>query len=109
MLEKRATQFTAWVHTSLLCEQANNKSINCIPIHEGELQKWNLLTEEIEIDFEKRESGAVIGYAAYFELINGFRKTVYWTKSQAEKHKRKFSKSDVGWKNDWDAMALKTV
>ncbi|XVL96339.1 recombinase RecT [Bacillus subtilis] len=85
------------------------KSINCIPIHEGELQKWNPLTEEIEIDFEKRESDAVIGYAAYFELINGFRKTVYWTKAQVEKHKKKFSKSDFGWKNDWDAMALKTV
>ncbi|MGM0947886.1 MAG: recombinase RecT [Bacillota bacterium] len=85
------------------------KSINCIPIHEGELQKWNPLTEEIEIDFEKRELDAVIGYAAYFELINGFRKTVYWTKAQVEKHKKKFSKSDFGWKNDWDAMALKTV
>ncbi|WP_434517474.1 recombinase RecT [Bacillus subtilis] len=85
------------------------KSINCIPIHEGELQKWNPLTEEIEIDFEKRESDVVIGYAAYFELINGFRKTVYWTKAQVEKHKKKFSKSDFGWKNDWDAMALKTV
>ncbi|MCY8462608.1 recombinase RecT [Bacillus spizizenii] len=85
------------------------KSINCIPVHEGELQKWNPLTEEIEIDYEKRESDAVIGYAAYFELINGFRKTVYWTKAQVEKHKKKFSKSDFGWKNDWDAMALKTV
>ncbi|MCY8504526.1 recombinase RecT [Bacillus atrophaeus] len=85
------------------------KFINCIPVHEGELQKWNPLTEEIDIDFEKRESDAVIGYAAYFELLNGFRKTVYWTKAQVEKHKKKFSKSDFGWKNDWDAMALKTV
>ncbi|WP_322787781.1 recombinase RecT [Bacillus velezensis] len=85
------------------------KSINCIAIHEGELQKWNPLTEEIEIDFEQRTSEDVIGYAAYFELLNGFRKTVYWTKAQVEKHKKKFSKSDFGWKNDWDAMALKTV
>ena len=85
------------------------KFINCIPVHEGELQKWNPLTEEIEIDFEKRESDAVIGYAAYFELLNGFRKTVYWTKAQVEKHKKKFSKSDFGWGKDWDAMALKTV
>ncbi|AEB62138.1 hypothetical protein BUN12_3769 [Bacillus amyloliquefaciens] len=85
------------------------KSINCIPVHKGELQKWNPLTEEIEIDFEKRESDAVIGYAAYFELLNGFRKTVYWTKTQVEKHKKKFSKSDFGWGKDWDAMALKTV
>ncbi|MBM7030572.1 recombinase RecT [Bacillus sp. SIMBA_026] len=85
------------------------KSINCISVHRGELQKWNPLTEEIEIDFEKRESDEVIGYAAYFELLNGFRKTVYWTKAQVEKHKKKFSKSDFGWGKDWDAMALKTV
>ncbi len=56
------------------------KSINCIPIHEGELEKRNPLIEEIEIDFEK---------------------------AQVEKHKKKFSKSDVGWKNDCDAMAPK--
>jgi recombination protein RecT len=83
--------------------------INVTPIHEGELIKWNPLTEVIDIDFEKRESEAVIGYAAYFELLNGFRKTVYWTKEQVEKHRKKFSKSDFGWKNDWDAMAMKTV
>jgi recombination protein RecT len=83
--------------------------INVTPIHEGELIKWNPLTEEIDIDFEQRESEAVIGYAAYFELLNGFRKTVYWTREQVEKHRKKFSKSDFGWKNDWDAMAMKTV
>ncbi|MFF0653712.1 recombinase RecT, partial [Bacillus velezensis] len=37
------------------------------------------------------------------------RKTVYWTKAQVEKHKKKFSKSDFGWGKDWDVMALKTV
>ena len=61
------------------------------------------------IDFEARESDAVIVYAAYFELLNGFLKTVYWTKEQVEKHRKKFSKSDFGWKKDWDAMATKTV
>ncbi|MBM7634040.1 recombinase RecT [Geomicrobium sediminis] len=85
------------------------KNINVIEIHEGELQKWNRLTEEIDIDFEAKESDKVVGYAGFFELINGFRKTVYWTKSEVEAHKKKFSKSDFGWKNDWDAMAKKTV
>ncbi|KSU63665.1 recombinase RecT [[Bacillus] enclensis] len=83
--------------------------INVTPIHEGELIKWNPLTEDIDIDFEQRKSEVVIGYAAYFELLNGFRKTVYWTKEAVEKHRKKFSKSDFGWKNDWDAMAMKTV
>lgn len=83
--------------------------INVTPIHEGELRKWNPLTEEIDIDFESRESDAIVGYAAYFELLNGFRKTIYWSKDQVEKHRKKFSKSDFGWKKDWDAMATKTV
>jgi len=85
------------------------KHINVIEVYEGELQKWDRLTEEFEIDFSQKKSDAVIGYAAYFELINGFKKTVYWTKEEVERHRKRFSKSDFGWKNDWDAMAKKTV
>lgn len=96
-------------YIQLALRSSQYRYINVTPIHEGELKKWNPLTEEIDIDFESRESDAIIGYAAYFELLNGFRKTVYWTKEQVEKHRRKFSKSDFGWKNDWDAMASKTV
>ncbi|MDP4164416.1 MAG: recombinase RecT [Bacillota bacterium] len=96
-------------YIQLALRSAQYRYINVTPIHEGELKKWNPLTEEIDIDFESRESDSIIGYAAYFELLNGFRKTVYWTKDQVEKHRRKFSKSDFGWKNDWDAMASKTV
>ncbi|MCP3741436.1 recombinase RecT [Rossellomorea sp. BNER] len=96
-------------YIQLALRSGQYRFINVTPIHEGELIKWNPLTEEIEIDFEKRESEAVIGYAAYFELLNGFRKTIYWKREQVEKHRKKFSKSDFGWKNDWDAMAMKTV
>jgi recombination protein RecT len=85
------------------------KSINVIEVYEGELKKWNRLTEEFEIDFDSKVSDAIIGYAAHFELINGFSKTVYWTKEEVEKHRQRFSKSDFGWKRDWDAMAKKTV
>jgi recombination protein RecT len=85
------------------------KHINVIEVYEGELQEWNRLTEEFEIDFDKKKSDAVVGYAAYFELVNGFKKTVYWTKEEVEKHRKRFSKSDFGWKRDWDAMAKKTV
>lgn len=85
------------------------KSINVIEVYEGELKKWNRLTEELEIDFDGKTSDVVIGYAAYFELVNGFRKTVYWTKEQVEKHRQKYSKTDYAWKENWDAMAMKTV
>jgi len=85
------------------------RNINVIEVYEGELKSFNRLTEEIELDFEGRKSDKVIGYTGFFELLNGFRKTVYWSKEDVEKHKKKFSKSDFGWKNDWDAMAKKTV
>ncbi|WP_078410260.1 recombinase RecT [Priestia abyssalis] len=96
-------------YIQLALRTSQYRFINVTPVHEGELMKWNPLTEEIEIDFDARQSDVIIGYAAYFELLNGFRKTVYWTKNQVEKHRKKFAKSDFGWKNDYDAMAMKTV
>ncbi len=85
------------------------RNINVIEVYEGELVKWNRLTEEIDLDFEKRKSDKVIGYTGYFELVNGFRKTVYWSKEEIERHKNRFSKSGFVWKENYDAMAMKTV
>ncbi len=85
------------------------RNINVIEVYEGELVKWDRLTEEIELDFEKRKSDKVIGYTGYFELINGFRKTVYWSREDIERHKKRFSKSGFVWKENYDAMAMKTV
>src|SRR5690606_16787875 len=96
-------------YVQLALRTGKYRAINAIPIREGELIKWNPLTEELVVDFEQRKSDAIIGYAGYFELVNGFRKTVYWSKDEIEKHRQRFSKSDFGWKNDYDAMALKTV
>ncbi|OLN21623.1 recombinase RecT [Domibacillus antri] len=91
------------------------KAINVIPVREGELVKWNRLTEEIEIDLDAAVSDKVIGYCGYFKLINGFEKTVYWTADEIEEHrikhnkmKDKKAKNNV-WKSDYDAMAMKTV
>ncbi|WP_214630020.1 recombinase RecT [Paenibacillus agaridevorans] len=83
--------------------------INAVQVYEGELVKWDRLTEELQLDESKRTSDKIVGYCGYFELLNGFKKTVYWTKEQIEIHKKRFSKSDFGWNKDWDAMALKTV
>lgn len=88
---------------------AQYKSINVIDVHEGELKSWNPLSEELIIDFDSKKSDAIIGYAGYFELLNGFRKSVYWSKEKIEAHRKKFSKSDFGWNNDYNAMAEKTV
>lgn len=85
------------------------RNINVIEVYEGELVKWNRLTEEIDIDFEQKKSDKVIGYTGYFELVNGFRKTVYWSKEDIERHRKQFSKTGFAWKDNYDAMAMKTV
>lgn len=87
------------------------KAMNAIAVHEGELTSWNPLTEEVGFDPMKRTSDVVIGYIGYFKLLNGFEKTVYWTKEQIEAHRDRFSKAGgrSPWATDFDAMALKTV
>lgn len=96
-------------YIQLALRSAQYKAINVINVYEGELVSWNPLTEELDINFNSKKSDAIIGYAGYFQLMNGFRKAVYWTKEEIDKHREKFSKSDFGWDNDYDAMAQKTV
>lgn len=91
------------------------KALNVTPVYEGELVSWNRLTEEIDFDPEKRVSDVVIGYCGHFELLNGFKKTVYWTKQEVEYHRMKHSKArdkktlSSVWASDYDSMACKTV
>lgn len=109
--EKSKAQFQLGYkgYVQLALRTGQYKAINVVEIHEGELLGWNPLTEELKVDFEAKKSEAIIGYAGYFELLNGFKKSTYWTKEQITKHKNKYSKSDFGWSKDWDAMAKKTV
>jgi recombination protein RecT len=87
------------------------KRINVTKVYENQFIGFNYLTEELNADFSLEPSGAVVGYAAYFQLHNGYEKLVYWTKKQAEEHGRRFSQSfnNGPWKSDFDAMAMKTV
>lgn len=96
-------------YIQLALRTSKYKSINVIDVHEGELKQWNPLSEELIIDFDYKISDAIVGYVRYFELLNGFRKSVYWSKEKIEDHRKKFSKSDFGWSNDYNAMAQKTV
>lgn len=96
-------------YVQLALRTGQYKNINVIEIYEGELKSFNRLTEEIELDFESKVSDKVIGYVGFFELINGFQKTIYWSADQIERHKKKFSKTGFAWKDNYDAMAKKTV
>lgn len=92
------------------------KTINVVDIREGELKSYNGLTEEVEINFvedeDEREKLPVIGYVGYYRLVNGAEKTIYMTVKQIEAHERKNRKGEYmgkGWRDDFDAMARKTV
>ncbi len=111
------------------------KNINVVEIRQGELKRWDSFTEEIELtrieDDTVREQTPVIGYYAYFRLINGFIKQMYWSKEKMQIHADKYSKAysladderlragkipaDELWKyssywySDFDGMAFKTM
>lgn len=95
------------------------KSLNVFSIKAGELKKWNPLTEELEIelieDDEARERTESVGYVACFEYLNGFRKTIYWSRQKMEAHALRYSKGYAAkkgytfWEKEFDAMAYKTM
>jgi recombination protein RecT len=85
------------------------KTISVTPVYDGQLLEQNPLTG-FKFDFANKTSDKVIGYAAYFSLINGFEKTSYMTVDEVQAHGKKYSKtySNGTWAKDFDAMAQKT-
>lgn len=90
------------------------KYINAGEVYEGESVSYNRITGMLEISGEAT-SDKVIGYFAYFQLLNGFEKAMYWSTERVIAHAKKFSqaykagKKDSPWFTNFDAMALKTV
>ena len=86
------------------------KTLSACPVYEGQLVEENPLTGFV-FDFKQKKSDKVLGYAAYFKLVNGFEKVMYMTTEELKKHGLKFSKTYKGglWENDFDSMATKTV
>ncbi len=96
------------------------KTMNTSDVYEDELESWNPITGEFKLTdpavWRQREAGEadkVVGYVAFFKLLNGFEKSLFMTVAQLQRHGKKFSKSydnpDGKWKSDFPAMALKTV
>ena len=90
--------------------------INVVDVREGELIKYDRLTEDIEIEFvedeEAREKLPIIGWCGYFRLVNGMEKKIYMTRKQIEQHEQKNRKGQwmgKGWRENFEAMAEKTV
>lgn len=105
------------------------RTINADYVYEGELRKVNKLTGEIAFDGEKK-SDKIVGYFCYFELLNGFSKTLYVSVEDMAAYAKRYSPSinknttieqliakandgivskKVGWEGNFNDMALKTT
>ncbi len=89
------------------------RTINNATVYDGQLIKQDPFTGEYEFDFSAKKSDNVIGYVAYFKTVTGFEKYLYMTVDEIEKHAKMYSqtyKKGFGvWKDNFEAMALKTV
>lgn len=73
------------------------KDIDVFEIHEGEFKGRDKDTGKYKFEFieneEERLSKPIIGYMGYFELLNGFRKTLYMSKEEMLNHADTYSKA----------------
>lgn len=107
------------------------KTINADIVYEGEISGFDKLSGTINFDGQKT-SDKIIGYFAYFEMLNGFSKTFYMTLDEMASYALRYSPSfkgrnkptkealvkiaqenaptgKVGWEGNFNDMALKTV
>lgn len=109
--------------------------IDVLEIREGEYLGRDKTTGKHTFSFHEdddiRETLPVIGYMAFFEYTNGFKKTIYWSKKKMVTHADKYSpafsasafeklqnkeipdselwKYSSFWYKDFDEMAKKTM
>ena len=101
------------------------RNINVTEIYEDEFRSEDIISGEVFIepvadgDRAHGRTSKVIGYVAYLEFVNGFRKMVYWRMDKILNHAKKFSKSfdsrsdkfykGSTWDTNFEAMCRKTV
>lgn len=99
--------------TELFLRSGQCQSIICETVYEGQLVKKNKFIGEYVFDEDAKTSDKIIGFMAYFKLTNGFEKYDYMTIDEVKAHAARFSqtyKKGFGvWKDNFEAMAQKTV
>lgn len=122
-------------YIQLALRSGSYADLDVMEIKQGEYLGKDATTGKPKFDFieddEVRDELPTIGYMAFFEYLNGFRKTVYWSKdkmmSHADKYSPAFSKDGYQklqngeiaekdmwkyssfWYKDFDDMAKKTL
>lgn len=97
------------------------RTINVRDVREGEIVGEDFVSGDLR--FKKlnsnRDKATIIGYVAFFRLVNGFEKMVFWTVDEVKQHAITYSKTYGStiknvreaskWVTDFDAMAKKTA
>ena len=111
------------------------RDLDAVEVREGEYKGRDPQTGKPRFEFisddEVRDALPVVGYLAYFELLSGFKKSVYFSYERMLRHADKYSKAfsrtsyekllageipknelwrySSPWYEGFDGMALKTV
>jgi len=88
------------------------KDLDVKAVYEGQLIDDNSF-RGFHFDWKSKISDNIIGYASFFQLLNGFESIYYMSIKDIEKHAKKYSqtykKGFGNWKDEFDKMAKKTV
>lgn len=122
-------------YIQLALRSGNYADLDVMEIKDGEYLGKDPLTGKARFRFveddDVRDTLPVMGYMAYFEYLNGFRKVIYWSKQKMMTHADTFSaafsavayqrlqngeiagkdlwKYSSFWYKDFDGMAKKTL
>ena len=122
-------------YIQLAIRSGQYRDIEATEIKEGEYLGRDSMTGQPKFQFieddDAREAAPVVGYMAYFEYLNGFRKCLYWSREKVMAHADKYSmafsieglrklqngevpdkemwKYSSYWYKDFDGMAKKTL
>ena len=98
------------------------QSLNARDVRQGEFSGRDFVGDPIInwLPDEERANKEIIGFMAGLQLINGFKKVIYWSVPEIERHAEKYSQSyrkykktgnvdDAIWASQFEKMAEKTV
>lgn len=120
-IQKAQFQLGAKGFKQLALRSGHYKLINVTDVRAGEYKGLDRLTGEHNFKWmkneQKRREKDVVGYVAYFELMRGYKKSLYMTVDDLMAHARKYSKQFQSGGGQWadiegggfDNMARKTV
>ena len=122
-------------YVQLALRSGQYSDLDCMEIRQGEYLGKDPHTAKPQFKFieddDLREKLPIVGYMAYFEYLNGFRKCIYWSREKmlnhADTYSQAFSKDAYDkiqngqiadkdmwkyssfWYKDFDSMAKKTL